>query len=219
MDSVSLCYDDCGERTGVRLDNNRSALELNMTVAFMEERLAPSPTPSPPRWGRGRRGRVPEIADARQGIMRFHYDPNGNLLSVSDTKNQTTTYTYDNMDRLATRKDALNRQESYLYGPAGNLTQFTDRKNQQSTFTHDVLNRRIGASSFGGSTTSFTHDSVRRLAAATDSASGTIQVHLRQSGPSKPRDHATRHGGLSVRCAWPPLHYDGQWPASSGLSV
>ncbi|MFO0766064.1 MAG: hypothetical protein U0231_04565 [Nitrospiraceae bacterium] len=45
-------------------------------------------------------------------------------------KSQTTAYTYDPMDRLATRKDALNRQESYIADLAGNLTQFIDRKNQ-----------------------------------------------------------------------------------------
>src|SRR3989442_320241 len=69
---------------------------------------------------------------------------------------------YDTMDRLATRKDALNRTETYQYDPAGNLTQFLDRKNQTSTFTYDALNRRTGASYAGGSSTSFTYDSVGR---------------------------------------------------------
>jgi YD repeat-containing protein len=46
------------------------------------------------------------------------------------------------MDRLVTRTDALNRQESYQYDLAGNLTQFTDRKNQIATFQYDALNRR-----------------------------------------------------------------------------
>src|SRR2546422_5736364 len=79
------------------------------------------------------------------------------------------------MDRLATRKDALNRTETYQYDPVGNLTQFLDRKNQTSTFTYDALNRRTGASYAGGSSTSFTYDSVGRLAAVTDSVSGAIQ--------------------------------------------
>jgi len=81
------------------------------------------------------------------------------------------------MDRLATRKDALNRTESYQYDPAGNLTQFTDRKNQVTTFSYDSLNRRIGANYADGSSTSFIYDSVGRLTRATDSIAGTIEFN------------------------------------------
>src|SRR2546430_14985159 len=58
---------------------------------------------------------------------------------------KTTTYTYDTMDRLLTRKDGLNRAESYEYDKARNLAKFTDRKNQVATFAHDSLNRRTSA--------------------------------------------------------------------------
>ena len=64
---------------------------------------------------------------------------------MADAKNQMTTYSYDNMDRLQTRRDALNRAENYVYDLAGNLSQFTDRKNQQTTFAYDALNRRTTA--------------------------------------------------------------------------
>jgi len=73
----------------------------------------------------------------------FSYDPNGNLLSVTDARNNPTVYTYDNMDRLATRKDPLLVIESYLYDGNGNLTTFTDRKTQATTFQYDALNRRM----------------------------------------------------------------------------
>jgi RHS repeat-associated protein len=79
------------------------------------------------------------------------------------------------MDRLATRTDALGRQESYQYDPAGNLVQFTDRKNQTTTFTYDALNRRIGASYADGSSTAFIYDAVGRLTKATDSVAGAIE--------------------------------------------
>lgn len=90
---------------------------------------------------------------------------------VTDAKNQTTTYTYDNMDRLATRKDALNRTESYQYDLAGNLSQFTDRKNQGSTFQYDALNRRTQAT-YADATATFTYDTVGRLIKASDTAPG-----------------------------------------------
>ena len=112
-----------------------------------------------------------KIADARQGTTRFTYDPNGNLLSVQDAKGQATSYTYNSMDRLATRKDPLNRQESYQYDLAGNLLQFTDRKNQQTTFVYDALNRRTTAT-YPDATTTFIYDSVSRLTKASDTATG-----------------------------------------------
>jgi RHS repeat-associated protein len=79
------------------------------------------------------------------------------------------------MDRVATRTDALGRQETYHYDAASNIVQYTDRKNQTSIFTYDNLNRRISASYADGSSTSFIYDSVGRRAAVTDLVSGTIQ--------------------------------------------
>jgi len=95
---------------------------------------------------------------------------------VTDAKGQTTTYTYEVMDRLEARTDALTRTEFYEYDPNGNLTQFTDRKNQVSTFSYDALNRQTDASYDDGSTTTFTYDTVGRLAVADDSTSGRIEL-------------------------------------------
>jgi RHS repeat-associated protein len=82
-------------------------------------------------------------------------------------------YTYDIMDRLATRKDALNRTETYQYNLAGNLTQFIDRKNQTTTFAYDALNRRTAAT-YPDATVTFGYDAINRLTSANDSVGGTI---------------------------------------------
>jgi YD repeat-containing protein len=81
------------------------------------------------------------------------------------------------MDRLATRKDALNRTENYQYDLAGNLTQFTDRKNQVATFQYDALNRRI-QSTYADATTTFTYDTVGRRIKASDSATGAGTIEF-----------------------------------------
>jgi RHS repeat-associated protein len=107
-------------------------------------------------------------------LTQFGYDPNGNLLTVTDAKSQATIYTYNNMDRLETRKDPLLRQESYIYDNNGNLSQFTDRKSQPSTYTYDALNRRTGATYADTSTTTYTYDAGNRLTQIADSISGTI---------------------------------------------
>ena len=78
----------------------------------------------------------------RAGTTTFAYDPNGNLLSVTDAASRQTTYAYNSMDRLTTRTDPLTHAETYQYDANGNLTQVTDRKSQVTTFTYDGLNRR-----------------------------------------------------------------------------
>jgi YD repeat-containing protein len=77
------------------------------------------------------------------------------------------------MDRVKTRKDALNRTESYEYDKNGNLTKFTDRKNQVATFTYDGLNRRTGAT-YTDATVTYSYDAIDRPTATNDSVGGNI---------------------------------------------
>ena len=105
---------------------------MAMTICCPE--VSARPTTSAERRGRGT-ARMTDIRDAINGVTGFSCDPNGNLPTVTDAENHATTYTYDNMDRLKTRKDALptHPAETYDYDAAGNLTRFVDRNGQQTT--------------------------------------------------------------------------------------
>ncbi|MCI0717747.1 MAG: peptidoglycan-binding protein [Acidobacteria bacterium] len=100
---------------------------------------------------------------------------------MTDARGNTTSYTYDNMDRLATRTDPLLNSESYQYDLAGNLTQFTDRRSKVTKFTYDDK-QRLGSVDFGWngtsyeSTIAYTYDAVDRLTQVVDSQSGTITL-------------------------------------------
>ena len=48
-----------------------------------------------------------EIIEHSGATTELSYDPNGNLLSVKDARNQTTSFTYDNMDRVVSGTDPL----------------------------------------------------------------------------------------------------------------
>ncbi len=104
---------------------------------------------------------MPPAAAARS----WCYDPNSNLLSVSDAKTPAgvTTYAYENMDRLQTRTDLLLKTESYQYDLAGKLILFRDRKVQTTTYEYDALNRRTKATYADGSFTTYLCDEGNRL--------------------------------------------------------
>jgi RHS repeat-associated protein len=83
-------------------------------------------------------------------------------------------YTFDNMDRLGTRADALSKVESYTYDPNDNLTVFRDRKLQATVYEYDALNRRTKATYADGSNTIYEYDGGDRLWRITDSTAGQI---------------------------------------------
>src|SRR5260370_42219182 len=71
----------------------------------------------------------------------FTYDPNGNLLTVTDTRHKITSYTYDAMNRLLTLTDPLSHVETLEYDKLGNITKRTDRKGQVTQYQYDSANR------------------------------------------------------------------------------
>jgi RHS repeat-associated protein len=132
---------------------------------------------------------VKQIIDPLSGQTSLTYDPNGNLLTLADALGSahTTTYTYDNMDRVLTRTDPLGHMECYGtvsggacqtgtgYDLNGNLKTFTDRRGKVTTFQYDAMNRRTSASfGPGESSIAYTYDAANRLVQVTDSTSGTI---------------------------------------------
>jgi RHS repeat-associated protein len=112
----------------------------------------------------------PSIVDALNGVTGFSYDPNGNLLTVTDARGNTITHEYDSMDRLNRRIDQLGKAETFAYDGNGNLVSTTDRKLQTTTFVYDPLNRRTQASYADGAIASFTYDAAGRLFQADDTA-------------------------------------------------
>jgi RHS repeat-associated protein len=127
--------------------------------------------------------RVTQITNSLQGITAFTFDPNGNLQTVLDARqqgtNNKTVYAYDNFDHLLTRTDPLTRQEGYIFDQLGNLTSFTDRRGKLTTYQYDGINRRtfVGYGTLPGptyeSTVNYYYDGGNRLTKVVDSSAGT----------------------------------------------
>ncbi|MFZ3138668.1 MAG: FG-GAP-like repeat-containing protein, partial [Thermodesulfovibrionales bacterium] len=72
---------------------------------------------------------------------RYEYDTLGNLLKVTDAKNNQTTIAYDTLSRKKSMNDPDMGSWTYTYDANGNLATQTDAKNQTIVFQYDVLNR------------------------------------------------------------------------------
>src|SRR2546428_2622451 len=94
-----------------------------------------------------RLGRLISVIDmatvlCQAGIAsNYSYDLAGNLVKLTNSNNQTTLYSRDNLHRLQATTLPDSSVESYLYDNDGNLVKKIDQKNTSTIFTYDALNR------------------------------------------------------------------------------
>ena len=75
------------------------------------------------------------------GSVTTKYDPNGNILEVTDPENKKTVNTYDRLNHLETTTNAKGIKIAYAYDASGNRIAVTDGKQQKTRFTYDGLGR------------------------------------------------------------------------------
>jgi RHS repeat-associated protein len=64
------------------------------------------------------------------------------MLSITDSVGNTTSYTYDALDRQITDTNQLGKTRSYGYDAVGDLISSIDRNGRKRTYDYDVLNRQ-----------------------------------------------------------------------------
>lgn len=103
------------------------------------------------------------------------YDPHGRLQTSTDARNGTTTYTYDDLDRVRSVSAPENRSTGYEYDAMGRPTVTTLPDNTQTTndyFPTGELKKTSGSQTY---TVDYTYDSQGRMKTMTSSG---------QAGPS-----------------------------------
>ncbi len=109
------------------------------------------------------------------------YDANSNVISTVEHElpevsgpavNTTTTFTYDDLDRLTTQVlqqgDPLSQTTTYAYDSRSNVVRTTDAKGSVSTFTYDGLSRQTRMDADPSITILQAWDDNSRLASQTD---------------------------------------------------
>jgi RHS repeat-associated protein len=107
--------------------------------------------------------------DALGAVTSTNFDVFGNVTSVVDPLNNTTSYTYNKLQQLVTENKGTDR--SFSYDANGNLATLTDRNSRVTTYTYDNRNRLTNESWGGTRTLGYTYDSIDRLTAISDSDS------------------------------------------------
>src|SRR5262249_54624283 len=95
-------------------------------------------------------------------ITGTKYDANDNVIKVTDTPGNVTSYVYDQLDQLKTKTEAENspdvrRTTTYLYDNVRNLTSMTTGQSAVATYQHAV-------------TTTYAYDNLNRRTAVTEAA-------------------------------------------------
>lgn len=106
-------------------------------------------------------------------VTSFRYDSQGQLISITDPLNHTTSFTYTNSGTtpaglLQTTTDALNNVTQYQYDVAGNRSALLDPLQNQTAFVYDLRNRLTGITYPDSAAVSFGYDSRGRRTSVTD---------------------------------------------------
>jgi RHS repeat-associated protein len=121
----------------------------------------------------------------------YGYDPQGNLITVTDPNGNLTTYTYDDFGRMTRQVSPVTGTTTYGYDLAGDILTTADANGATTTRIYDALSRvTSGVSSRSGITTetiAWTYDSttagafgIGRLAGTTFPAGSTTYAYERR---------------------------------------
>ncbi|PHR01351.1 MAG: hypothetical protein COB29_14745, partial [Sulfitobacter sp.] len=102
--------------------------------------------------------------------QRNTYDLNGNILTVQDARNNSTSYIYDGYSRLSQTDYPDGTTESNSYDTLGNVLQFVTRAGKNIDFAYDALNRLKSRAPQGQAVISYSYDIASRLTLIEDTA-------------------------------------------------
>ena len=120
-----------------------------------------------------------QTTDAQGSKTTFTYGAGGcstcgggsdNLTAVTDAKNHTTTYQYNQTGRLIKETDPLGNATSYTYDAKGNMIAKTKPDGRTINYVYDVLNRLVERNYPDGTSDVFEYNQSGNLTGAANSS-------------------------------------------------
>jgi len=93
---------------------------------------------------------------------------NGDLTSITDARENTTTFEYDSYGNQTGATDPLDGEASSTYDLGGRQTSVTDELDHTTTYTHDAQNNVLTVTDELDNTTTLTYDAKGNLETVTD---------------------------------------------------
>ena len=101
------------------------------------------------------------------------YDCDGDVISTTDPRNNTTTDAYDGLGNLVSTTDADNGTTSYTFDADGNQLTETDPMGDTTTNKYNRLDQLVSTTDATGATTGYTYDAAGNQATETDPLGNT----------------------------------------------
>ena len=95
--------------------------------------------------------------------IRYAYDGNGNIKTVTDGNNKVTTFTYDALDRLATVVDPANKTTQFGYDAGSNVIRVVDPRGLTTTYAYDGFGQLWAQTSPDTGTTTYQYNAAGQL--------------------------------------------------------
>ena len=149
---------------------------------------------------RNSQGQTVSSRDALGSLLRFEYDPFGNLIQTIDPAGNRIRAGFDIRGRRITLNDPDLGLRRYSYDVLGQLVSTLDAKNQTATYTYDLLGRLLRRTETG-LTSTWTYDTAAKGIGrpATAASSTGVSRSFSYDSLGRPSGMAeTRPGGLSV---------------------
>ena len=102
-------------------------------------------------------------------VATYAYNPDSDLLAVTDGDNHTVTSTYNDLNELTAVENADGDTTDYSYDADGNVLTVTDGLGHATTYTYNDMGQVLTETDpSGGGTTTYTYDEAGRLVSLED---------------------------------------------------